>query len=257
MKTFQERLRWLARLSLAVLPLPALAQNPLLPGVGAEDRRVAVDAAKAPWRSLVKVQTNLGGRCTGVLVARRRVVTAAHCLFNGRTGRNLPASSLHVLFGYSRGDYRAHATVESFTVGAVHDPRRPAGEALAKDWAVLVLAADSPPEAPPLPIAETPPEAGAPVALGGYSQDKAQILTADTGCRVLGTARTEGGPVLVHDCAATRGTSGTALVAEYGGSWAVVGIGVAASAAAERRNFAVPSAVFAAAAREKAGEGQP
>ncbi len=54
---------------------------------------------------------------------------------------------------------------------------------------------------------------GTAVVLGGYSQDKAQIITADTACMVLGTDRTAKGPVLIHDCNGTRGTSGSPLLA--------------------------------------------
>ncbi len=267
MKTYQERRsRPAAAPALAcALALtcaaagPAAAQKPLLPGVGTEDRRVAVDAEAPPWRSLVRVQTNLGGRCTGVLVAPARVATAAHCLFNPRTRRYLPASSLHVLVGYARGEYRQHLTVTSFVTDPAHDPKGPAGQGMATDWAVLALSAPVPADVAPLPLAQTPPPPGAALRLGGYSQDKSQILTADLACRALGVGQAPGGPVLVHDCAGTRGTSGAALFAEQGGVWSVVGIAVAVArqAGQERRNFAVPSAVFAAAARESGSAGQP
>lgn len=256
MKTYQERA---VLLSLLLFAAPALAQKPLLPGVGAEDGRVTVDAGQDPWRSLVRVQTNLAGRCTGVLVAPTKVVTAAHCLFNGRTRRYLPASSLHVLFGYAKGEYRRHVTVNSFTTDPAHDPALPAGRAMATDWAVLTLSEPAPVDVPPLALSEAPPPPGLALRLGGYSQDKAQILTADTDCRALGVGQAPGGPVLVHDCAGTRGTSGAALLAERGGVWSVVGIAVAVAAdsGANRRNFAVPSAVFAPVIRENADAGQP
>lgn len=256
MKTYQERA---ALLLLLLFAAPATAQNPLLPGVGAEDRRVVVDAGKDPWRSLVRVQTNLGGRCTGVLVAPTRVVTAAHCLFNARTQRYLPASSLHVLFGYAKGGYRQHVTVRSFATDPAHDPTLSAGKAMATDWAVLTLETPAPGDVPPLPLSESPPPPGMELRLGGYSQDKAQILTADTDCRALGVGQAPGGPVLVHDCAGTRGTSGAALLAERGGVWSVVGIAVAVAgnAGPNRRNFAVPSAVFAPTIRENGGAEQP
>ncbi|MBP2310978.1 trypsin-like serine peptidase [Azospirillum soli] len=256
MKTYQERAILLLMMLVAA---PAWAQKPQLPGVGADDRRVTVDAGKDPWRSLVRVQTNLAGRCTGVLVTPTRVVTAAHCLFNGRTQRYLPASSLHVLFGYAKGEYRQHVTVASFTTDPAHDPAQPAGRAMATDWAVLTLNKPAPADVPPLPLSESHPPPGMALRLGGYSQDKAQILMADTDCRALGVGQAPGGPVLVHDCAGTRGTSGAALLAERGGIWSVVGIAVAVAAdsGANRRNFAVPSAVFAPVIRENAGAGQP
>ena len=257
MKTYQERARGiLVAATLLLSAAPALAQNPLLPGVGADDRRVTVDASQTPWRSLVKVQNNLGGRCTGVLVAPRRVVTAGHCLLN-RAHKFLPASSLHVLFGYDRGEYREHRAVSALTTGGPFDPGRRA-EGLAGDWAVLTLSADAPAGVEPLPLARVPPPQGTPLMLGGYSQDKAQIVTADTACAAQGMARTGKGLLLLHDCNGTRGVSGAALLVrgagegsgEGGQGWRVAGIAVAAQAGPAPRNIAVPAAAFEAAVEE-------
>ncbi|MCW2236435.1 trypsin-like serine peptidase [Azospirillum canadense] len=251
MKTYQERVcGLLAAVLLTLSTSSALAQAPALPGIGAQDRRAAVDTTEAPWRSLVKVQTNLGSRCTGVLVAPRRVVTAGHCLLN-RAQRFLPASSLHVLFGYDRGDYREHRTVASLAVGGPFDPgHRPEG--LARDWAVLTLSGDAPAGVEPLPLVRVPPEPGTPLMLGGYSQDKAQIITADTACAALGLARAgqgQGQGLLIHDCNGTRGVSGAALLVRVPdgqeGAWGVAGVAVAAQNSAAPRNIAVPAAAFA------------
>ncbi|ANC91789.1 protease [Azospirillum humicireducens] len=224
------------------------AERPLLPGVGPGDRRVPVDASADPWRSVVRVQTNLAGRCTGALVGPRTVVTAAHCLFNPRTRRFLQASSLHVLFGYDRGEFTRHVTVARVRTDPAYDPAA-ANPVVSADWAVLTLAEAAPESAPPLPVLAVPLPAGTPLMLGGYSQDRAQILMADRDCRMLG----ESAGLLVHDCDATRGTSGGPLLArradgEEGArsAWAVAGVGVAAGHAPAVRNFAVPAGRFAA-----------
>ena len=104
------RLAWAALLALGATP--AAAQTPVLrnappvvdhlPGIGARDHRVAVDSAATPWRSLVRVQTEMGGRCTGFLVAPDRVMTAGHCLFQHRTGNWLPPDAIHVLRGRAK-----------------------------------------------------------------------------------------------------------------------------------------------------------
>ncbi|WP_051247700.1 trypsin-like serine peptidase [Inquilinus limosus] len=236
-----------ALLVLAAVAAPA-ATPLLLPGLGPDDRRVPVDGTTAPWSSLAKVQTGIGGRCTGALIGPRRVLTAAHCLFNPRTRRFLSAPSLHVLFGYDRGEFIEHAQVAEVVHAEAYDPLRPREE-YAVDWAILVLAADAPPQAPPLLVAESVPPPGTAVVLGGYSQDKAQIITADTACMVLGTDRTARGPVLIHDCNGTRGTSGSPLLTLQDGEWRVVGVAVAGSTDRLTLNFAVPSTAFAAALR--------
>ncbi|CAO3429555.1 trypsin-like serine peptidase [Azospirillum doebereinerae] len=264
MKTKQERTRRPVAvfpvsfaLLAAVLTLGAAsgaraAERPLLPGVGSDDRRVPVPVEEAPWRSLVRVQTNLGGRCTGALVAPRRVLTAAHCLFNARTRRFFPDSSLHVLFGYARGDYSRHVTVTAVATDPAYDPAA-ARPDTAADWAVLTLAEPAPEATPPLPLAAGPSATGMPVMLGGYSQDRAQILMADRDCRVLGA----GSGLIAHDCDATRGTSGGPLLVREAAGWAVAGVGVAAGRGPERRNFAVPTARFLTVLRGQAAAGQP
>lgn len=254
----------------------AHAERPLLPGVGPGDRRAPVDAAADPWRSVVRVQTNLAGRCTGALVGRRTVVTAGHCLFNPRTRRFLQASSLHVLFGYDRGDFTRHVTVARVATDPAYDPAATT-PMLGGDWAVLTLAEPAPDQVPPLPVSVAPLRPGTPLMLGGYSQDRAQILMADRACHLLA----ESGGLLVHDCDATRGTSGGPLLVRTadgggangigangeanggangrasGGGWAVAGVGVAAGNAPVVRNFAVPSAHFAALLAKDTAAGQP
>lgn len=224
---------------------PALAQTgkPLLPGIGAEDGRAPVDITQAPWNALVRVQTNLGGRCTGALVAPRLVLTAAHCLHNARTRALLQAGSLHVLLGYARGEYAAHRLVARYVTGQGYDGTRP-GDSLGSDWAVLTLAEAAPDGVPVLPVAAALPAVGTRVAVAGYSQDRAQILTADRDCSVVALGRMGQTPMLRHDCSATRGTSGGPLLTLRDGRWTVIGISVAAAAGS---NIAVGAEAFAAA----------
>src|SRR4051794_4386214 len=104
--------------------LLVLAAALALPGVGPADPRVPVDATLPPWRALGRVQTELGGRCTGFLVEARTVLTAAHCLYRRSTEAYVRPGSVHFLLGYDRGQYAAHARVVAFTVGPGYDPQR-------------------------------------------------------------------------------------------------------------------------------------
>jgi protease YdgD len=193
----------------------------MLPGLAqAADRRVPVDPNQPPWHAVAKVQTNTVMRCTGVLIAPTVVLTAAHCLYNRLTGRLLQPVSLHVLFGYERAGYRWHRPVIRVAVGAGFDGGKK--QAQTADWARLELAEPVP--LPPLPLFTGAVEPGTPTALAGYNQDRAQLLIADTACRVLQT----GAAFVKHDCAATRGTSGAPLLVRQQEGWAVVGINIAA-----------------------------
>jgi protease YdgD len=201
-----------------------------LPGLASVDRRMMVDTTQHPWTALSKVQTNTGNRCTGVLIGSQQVLTAAHCLYNRRTQRMLPASSLHVLFGYERGTYQTHVTVERYLTGPGYGGPA-SSESLGADWALLILSTAPDPLIKPLTLAaKKPPTQGAAVALGGYNQDKAHTLMVDLDCHITGLSSLASTPIFMHDCSATHGTSGGPLMAMRDGRWEVLGINVAASA---------------------------
>ena len=209
-----------------------------LPGLGHAERRVAVDARAMPWAALGRVQTELGGRCTGVLIAPDRVLTAAHCLVNLATGSLIQPGSVHFLQGFSRGSYTGHARVAALTVGAGWDPARRAP--FGADWAVLALATRI--AGPVVPLWQGEITVGAPLLLGGYQQDRPEVLLADTRCALLGGGRdTSGLPLLLHGCAATRGASGAPLLLVLpGGRFAVMGV-VSAVENSTGRGVAVPA----------------
>lgn len=215
--------------ALAASPHAASAQQVIppsvLPGLGPDAARVPVGVARMPWRAVVRVQTETGGRCSGALIGPRAVLTAAHCLFGRATGRPVQPRSVHVLSGYDRGDFDGHARATSFVTGPSPaggpDPTPPGA-----DWAVLRL--DAPLGAPDrvLPLLRQTPPPGTPVALGGYEQDRAHALLADLDCAVVGPARDAAGhAVLRHSCAGTRGVSGAPLLARTpDGGWGIVGV---------------------------------
>lgn len=195
-----------------------------LPGLGADNPRQRVDMAASPWRSLVRVQAPGLARCTGFLVAPDRVVTAAHCLYSSRLGRFIPAGSVHVLLGYSAGGFAGHGTAATYRTAEGYDPRR-RDATLGADIAVLTLA--TPLAGPVLALDDAP--AGAAVALGGYNQDRAEVIEADLACDLGRHAQDgEGRAMRHHDCAATSGSSGAPLLARAAdGAWVVVGVQVA------------------------------
>lgn len=214
---------------LALLLLAALPAQAQLPGVADSVARRPVTVAEAPWSSLVRVQSEAGGRCTGVLIAPDRVLTAAHCLVARLTRRMLQPGRVHVLAGYDRGSFSAHATTAALRIGPGFRPET--SGPIGADWAVLRLATPLP--GPVLPLATRLPAAGSAAMLGGWQQDRAHALLADTACQVQRAVRdAEGRLLLRHGCAATRGVSGGPLLVRQGEGWAVMGVAVGATSGA-------------------------
>ena len=76
--------------------------------------------------------------------------------------------------------------------------------------------------------------------LGGFEQDRAQILVADIGCAVDAAVHDGAATLLRHSCAGTRGVSGAPLLAPMPGrGWGVVGVASIAGIGASG-GFAVP-----------------
>jgi protease YdgD len=207
-----------------IAPLLLLLAASPLPGVGLWDGRVRVDAAARPWTAIARLQVPGLGRCSAALVGPASVLTSAHCLWSARLGAFVPPSSVHVLTRYDAGQYAGHVVATSYHVAAGFDPANPA-RTRAADAALVMLAGPLGQPGDALALADAALPADTPVMLGGYNQDRAEVLEADTACRVIA----DDGGMVEHDCGATYGTSGAPLLVLLTGSgWRIAGVQEAA-----------------------------
>jgi protease YdgD len=166
-----------------------------------------VDASKSPWSGIAMVTNSVYGRCTGVLINTRTVLTAAHCLYSRRTLQYVRPQSVHVLLGYDRGLYGFHSVATSFRIGTGYNPERPSATAIS-DWAVLTLEMSAPSAYRPFPVAPVP-ETGHTVLAAGFAQERSEVITRTPACAIEG--HTENG-LIVSDCDVSQGLSGGPLI---------------------------------------------
>lgn len=184
-------------------------------------KRLTLRGDALGWEAVGRLDIDRTGFCTGALVASDLVLTAAHCLFDAATGEPLDPRDMTFRAALRDGE----AVAERRGRRAVVHPgyEYTSDDTVARiihDVALLQLVE-------PIPVGTADPfrtdalsSGGGQVSVVSYARGRAEALSRQAACRVLGTER----GLVAFDCDATFGASGSPVFQVKDGRMRIVSV---------------------------------
>ncbi|GHC55995.1 trypsin-like serine peptidase [Neogemmobacter tilapiae] len=197
------------------LAVPALAQDSALTPLTSRYQLLG-------WEAVGRVEVYSNGRlqstCTGTLIARDLVLTAAHCVW--QDGATVSADQVGFRAGYLNGSSIADSRVAKLAVLAGYAATDKSSVAQVRQDVALLELSQSIDSTQAAPFSVDLPDQDSEISVVSYGQGREEYLSWQKRCMILG--RYDG--LYALSCRATFGTSGAPVFDRSGGRSRIVSI---------------------------------